>query len=157
MFKCRKKKIERENSIVDYIIQTYADVYSADSKLLCFIDENTESEDEKNKILASLDKYNTLLYECSIFDEFKKQLFRANKHLPILTHLELSVCFLVNTKMYYPEAIIDALWIDKKRLRQVVQSLEAKIAEGGYKLPKGYKAMQQHLHSFCKSANADKK
>ena len=148
MFKRFLKKQEEENSIVDYIIQTYAEASIADGKLLCFIAGNAKNEEEKNEMLASLDRYNTLLYEHPIFDRFKKQLFGSAKDLLILTHIELSVCFLISTKKYYPEAIIDILWIDKKRFCQVVQSLERKLAAGKYKLPKGYKAMQHMISEY---------
>lgn len=148
MFKCAKKKLEKENRIVDYIIQTYSEQSVIDGRLLDFINEKAHSEKEKSEMLASLDGYNTLLYESSMFDSFKKLLFGIDKNLLILTHLELSLCFLINTKKYFPEAITDILWIDKERFCQVVQSLESKMVKGGYRLPAGYKAMQPIVHEY---------
>ncbi|MDR0659987.1 MAG: hypothetical protein LBG19_04130 [Prevotellaceae bacterium] len=148
MFKNLKKKAEEENKIVDYIIQIYAEQSIIDGRLLDFIDEKAHTEGEKRELLASLDRYNTLLHEHPMFDKLKKQLFGADKNLLILTHIELSVCFLANTKKYYPEAIIDMLWIDKERFEKVVQSLETKLCKGGYRLPSGYKAMQPFIHEY---------
>ncbi|MDR0659670.1 MAG: hypothetical protein LBG19_02475 [Prevotellaceae bacterium] len=115
MFKRAKKKLEEENCIVDYIIQVYAEQSILDSKLLNFINEKASCEEEKRELLASLDRYKTLLNENPMFDKFKKRLFGADKNLLILTHIELSVCFLISTKKYYPETITDILWINKER------------------------------------------
>lgn len=150
MFNRAKKKQEEENTIVDYIIQVYAEQSTVDSKLLDFINEKAYNEEEKRELLASLDRYNTLLNEHPIFDKLKKQLFGADKNLLILNHIELSVCFLISTCKYYPEAIIDMLWIDKERFKEVVLSLEKKLAKDRYRFPKGYKAMQPFVHEYCK-------
>ncbi|MDR0660463.1 MAG: hypothetical protein LBG19_06620 [Prevotellaceae bacterium] len=120
MFNHAKKKQEEENTIVDHIIQVYAEQSTVDSKLLDFINEKAYNEEEKRELLVSLDKYNTLLFEHPMFDKFKKRLFGTNKNQLILTHIELSVCFLISTQKYYPEAIIDILWIDKERFREIV-------------------------------------
>lgn len=148
-FTCSKRKQEEENTIVDYIIQVYAEQSMVDEKMIGFINERARNEEEKREMLTSLERYNTLLFEQPLFDRFKKQLFGADKNLYILNHLELSVCYLASTTKYYPEAIIDIMWIDKDRLRVVVQSLEAKMAKGKYRLPKGYKAMQPLIHKYC--------
>ncbi|MDR0660188.1 MAG: hypothetical protein LBG19_05185 [Prevotellaceae bacterium] len=85
-----------------------------------------------------------------MFNKFKKQLFGTDKNLLILTYIELSVCFLGNTTKYYPEAMVDMLWIDKERFKEVVLSLEKKLAKGKYRLPKGYKVMQHLIHEYCR-------
>lgn len=149
MFKRIKKKLKKEGCMVDYIIQIFADQNSIDYKLLNFINEKVYREEEKRELLASLDKYNTQLYDHSIFDRFKKRLLGAKNNQPILTLIELSVCFLISTQMYYPETIIDILWIDKVRFREIVQSLEAKLAKEKHRLPKGYIAMQPLIYAYC--------
>lgn len=151
MFKFSKKRQEEENNLVDYIIQVYAEQSTVDSKLLNFVNEKAYREEEKSELLTSLDKYNTLLFEHPMFDKFKKKLFGIDKNLAILTHIELSVCFLASTTKYYPEAIIDTLSIDKERFCQVVQSLENKIAKGKYRFPKGYKVMRPFIYQYCKA------
>ncbi len=151
MIKHIRRKLE-EDEIVDYIIQTYAKESMIENRLLSFINEQAHNEDERKEMLASLDKFNTA-YDDAIFDKLKKKLFGVNKDQYILTHLELSVCFLACTKRYYPEVIIDILWIDKERFCQVVQSFETKLISSGYKLPKRYRAMQPVIRSFCKATS----
>lgn len=151
MFNRARKKQEEENTIVDYIIQVYAEQSTVDSKLLDFINEKVYNEEEKRELLASLDRYNTLLHEHPIFDKFKKRLFGADKNLYILSHIELSVCFLANTTKYYPEAIIDMLWIDKERFCQIVKSLENKLSKGKYRLPKGYMTIRHTMQEYCQN------
>ena len=67
-----------------------------------------------------------------------------------MTYVELCVYFLVSTKKYYPEAIIDILWVDREQFCRVVQSLESKMAKGKYGLPKGYKVTQPLMYEYCK-------
>lgn len=148
MFKRVKKKLKEENAIVDYIIQTFGKKYEVEQRLFSYIEEHVNRDIERKEMLTSLDKYDMELCEHPIFDRFKKRLFGADKNRCCLTHIELVVCFLANTKKYYPEVIIDMLWIDKKRFCQIVQLLEKKLIKGKYRLPKGYKAMQSILKEY---------
>ncbi len=148
MFNLAKKKQEEEHRIVDHIIQTYAEEGEATQKLRCFIDR-MKNRNERDELLESLECHDRQLCENPIFGSFKKRLFGKAGGECVLTHLELSVCFLLSTQKYYPEVIADMLWIDGERLREVVQSLEAKLAAGGYRLPKGYKAMQPAIYEYC--------
>ncbi len=152
MFKRAKKKREEqeeEAAVVDHIIRTYAEEGESEQKLLVHIAEHVGKQLEKEELLESLDRYNALLYENPIFDSFKKRLFGTAKDQYILTHLELSLCFLITTGKYYPEVIADILWIDRARLRDAVQSLEGKLSKGRYRLPKSYKVMQPLVYEYC--------
>ncbi|MDR0661585.1 MAG: hypothetical protein LBG19_12550 [Prevotellaceae bacterium] len=101
-------------------------------------------------MLASLDSFKQSFHYNTMFDGFKKQLFGANKRGCMLTHLELSVCYLVCTKKYLPDVVLDMFWIDKAQLMEVVQSFERKMAEYSYRLPDSYKEMQPILQAYCK-------
>ena len=140
---------DEEDTIVDHIIQAYAEQNTEDSNLLDLINEESREQDEKQEMLSLLDKYNTMAYEHPVFNKLKKRLFGKDKNTPMLTHIEFSVCFLANTRKYYPEAIMDILWIEKERFCQLIQSLEQKLVKGEYSLPKGYKAMQPLIHEYC--------
>ena len=144
----RKRKLEEENAIVDQLIQLYAEQYEVDRKLLSYIANNVKREQEKNELLTLLDSHNTLLYKHPLFDRMSKRLFGTAKNQPVLTYLELSACFLLSLQTY-PETVADMLWIDRELLRQVILSLEQKMANESYRLPKGYRAMRQHTRTYC--------
>lgn len=146
----RKRSLSNEDEIVDNIIQIYASERSAEEKMLDYIERQAKTEHEKREMIAALEGFKQSYYYDAMFNGFKKQLFGANKRGCMLTHLELSVCFLVCTKKFYPEVIIDILWIDKGQFRQVVQSLEGKMANHGYKLPASYLEMKPFILEYCK-------
>lgn len=144
----KKKAKKNEDEIVDKLIQLYSSERTVEQRILDYVERQAKTEHEKNEMLQSLNDYKHTQYPDAIFDDFKKQLFGANKKGCMLTHLELSVCFLICTKNYFPEVIIDILWIDKNEFQQVIQSLEDKITRHGYKLPKSYLEMQPIVRSF---------
>jgi hypothetical protein len=140
-----------EDVIVDQLIQLYAGDFSAEKKMLDYIERQAKTEQEKQEMIASLASFDKRLSNDSMFNDFKKLLFGVKRSSCMLTHLELSVSYLICTNKYYPEVIIDMLWIGKEQLRQAVESFEEKMAAYGYKLPAGYKAMQPEVWAFIRS------
>ena len=146
----RKKSLRNEDEIVDRIIQLYASERTAEQKMLDYIERQAKTEQQKRDMVASLEDLKQSNGYDAMFNGFKKQLFGTNKRSCMLTHLELSVCFLICTKRLYPEVITDMLWIDREQLRQTVLSLEDKITRHGYKLPASYLEMKPHILEYCK-------
>ena len=146
----RKKSLSNEDEIVDRIIQLYASERTAEQKMLDYIERQAQTEQEKQDMVASLEGFRQSNGHDAMFNGFKKQLFGTNKRGCMLTHLELSVCFLICTKKLYPEVVTDILWLDREQLRQTIQSFEDKMARYNYKLPTSYLEMKPHILEYCK-------
>ena len=140
-----------DDAIVDQIIQVYSEEFTAERKMVNYIEKYAKTEQQKQEVMASLEDFNKAHSNESMFNGFKKQLFGANKKGCMLTHLELAACYLICTNKFYPEVIIDMLWIDKDQFKRVIDSLEAKVIDYGYKLPSNYKVMQTIIRDFFRS------
>lgn len=135
--------VVEEAPIVEYILQSTLRE-SIEEKLTSYVLKQKSSSSEKEEILDCVEMYKSLC-EVSVFDSFKKQLFGQEYETPLLTELELSVCYLMSTNRFEHFAIQDLLQIDQEKLIALIISLEYKMNRYGYKLPKGYHMARHRL------------
>lgn len=139
----KKRREKRIELIVRGITAKYAKARN-DARLVEFINEMTEDDELRFMLLDDLDTSSLLSSDSYLLNPFKRKLFGAEYDpcIPILTDIELELCYLISTQRYTPVQVMEMLGINASTFVGVRESLERKLAEGGYKLPHGYKAMQ---------------
>ncbi len=148
----RKKKQElaplEDCVLIKHIFDAYA--RTPTHQTLLQLIRKTEDEQARQVMWNDFYSYDDVLYGYSgtLFDGFKAELYGKKCTEKILNHIELSVCFLLKTRLYECATVIDILKIDKQHLQQVVATLERKLAERGCTLPDGYVAMQPTIRAF---------